>query len=375
MRSIRDIYKIGTGPSSSHTMGPARAAVLFRDEHPEADKFQAILYGSLSKTGRGHGTDRALRDAFAPIEAEVIFSEEDPRGLKHPNTLDLIAWREGKELGRIRIESIGGGDIVIEGREEDNQGEETYMENSFAEILQFCQYRYVDLVEYIEMNEGPDIWDYLIGVWHVMKRSVEEGLSRIGELPGGLHIQRKAKYMFEHIVETKHPELVECQKVCSYAYAVSEQNADNGTSVTIAGMGGETILSILKAAPWTADGQHTLLLQPQSHEEMVRQYLAENGFAITREALVRDRGTLYTVMEAKAGKMELSLSQVWGGIGLAHDPLADRYIVEKIVRTQMALAGAKRSTRLQARTEELREILTALLRAREEWRHANRRTN
>ena len=232
MRSIRDIYKIGTGPSSSHTMGPARAAVLFRDEHPEADKFQAILYGSLSKTGRGHGTDRALRDAFAPIEAEVIFSEEDPRGLKHPNTLDLIAWREGKELGRIRIESIGGGDIVIEGREEDNQGEETYMENSFAEILQFCQYRYVDLVEYIEMNEGPDIWDYLIGVWHVMKRSVEEGLSRTGELPGGLHIQRKAKYMFEHIVETKHPELVECQKVCSYAYAVSEQNADNGTIVT-----------------------------------------------------------------------------------------------------------------------------------------------
>ena len=232
MRSIRDIYKIGTGPSSSHTMGPARAAVLFRDEHPEADKFQAILYGSLSKTGQGHGTDRAIREAFAPIEAEVIFSEEDPRGLKHPNTLDLIAWREGKELGRIRIESIGGGDIVIEGREDDNQGEETYMENSFAEILQFCQYRYVDLVEYIEMNEGPDIWDYLIGVWHVMTRSVEEGLSRTGELPGGLHIQRKAKYMFEHIVETKHPELVECQKVCSYAYAVSEQNADNGTIVT-----------------------------------------------------------------------------------------------------------------------------------------------
>ena len=146
-------------------------------------------------------------------------------------------------------------------------------------------------------------------------------------------------------------------------------------TVTIAGMGGETILSILKAAPWTADGQHTLLLQPQSHEEMVRQYLAENGFTITREALVRDRGTLYTVMEVKAGKMELSLSQVWGGVRLAHDSLADRYIVEKIVRTQMALAGAKRSTRLQVRTEELREILTALLRAREEWRHANRRTN
>ena len=140
--------------------------------------------------------------------------------------------RGGEELGRIRVHSIGGGDIVIEGREQEMESEEIYMENSFAEILQFCQYRYVDLVEYIEMNEGPEIWDYLMGVWRVMAASVEEGLSRTGELPGGLHIQRKAKYMHDHIVETKHPELVECQKVCSYAYAVSEQNADNGTIVT-----------------------------------------------------------------------------------------------------------------------------------------------
>lgn len=232
MKSIRDIYKIGTGPSSSHTMGPARAAVIFRGEHSEADKFQAILYGSLSKTGRGHGTDRAIREALAPVAAEVIFSEREPEDIKHPNTMDLIALRGGEELGRIRVHSIGGGDIVIEGREQEMESEEIYMENSFAEILQFCQYRYVDLVEYIEMNEGPEIWDYLMGVWRVMAASVEEGLSRTGELPGGLHIQRKAKYMHDHIAETKHPELVECQKVCSYAYAVSEQNADNGTIVT-----------------------------------------------------------------------------------------------------------------------------------------------
>lgn len=232
MKSIRDIYKIGTGPSSSHTMGPARAAVLFRGEHPEADLFRAVLYGSLSKTGRGHGTDRAIREALAPVAAEVIFAEKDPADMKHPNTMDLIALRGGEELGRIRVQSIGGGDIVVESREQEMESEEIYMENSFAEILQFCQYRYVDLVEYIEMNEGPEIWDYLIGVWRVMAASVEEGLSCTGELPGGLHIQRKAKYMHDHIVETKHPELVECQKVCSYAYAVSEQNADNGTIVT-----------------------------------------------------------------------------------------------------------------------------------------------
>lgn len=144
-------------------------------------------------------------------------------------------------------------------------------------------------------------------------------------------------------------------------------------TVVIAGMGGETIVSILNSAPWTADGQHTLLLQPQTHEELVRQFLADHGFAITREALVRDRGTLYTVMEAKAGQMELPPSQLWGGVKLTHDPLADRYLIEKIVRLQMALGGARRSDRPaeMRRAEELRETLTALFRAREEWRCAN----
>lgn len=159
-------------------------------------------------------------------------------------------------------------------------------------------------------------------------------------------------------------------RLCSGLSGIRPTEAD---TIVIAGMGGETILSILKAAPWVADGRHTLLLQPQTHEELVRRYLAENGLAITREKLVYDRGTLYTVMEARAGKMELSLSQVWGGVCLTRDPLADRYIVEKIVRAQTALAGAKRSARPEDRkkAENLREIITALLRAREEWRHAN----
>ena len=148
-------------------------------------------------------------------------------------------------------------------------------------------------------------------------------------------------------------------RLCSGLSGIRPSEVD---TIVIAGMGGETILSILKAAPWTADGRHTLLLQPQTHEELVRQYLAENGFTITREALVRDRGTLYTVMEAKAGKAELTLTQVWGGVCLLHDPLADRYIIEKIVRTQAVLAGAKRSARPAdaERAEALRAVLTAL---------------
>lgn len=243
MRSIRDVYKVGTGPSSSHTMGPAFIASIFKEEHPEADRFEVLLYGSLSKTGRGHGTDRAVKHAFAPVETEVVFTSKDPENMRHPNTLDLIAYRGDVEIGRMRAYSIGGGDILIEGREKDSKGqEEVYLENSFAEIKEFCQYRHIDLVEYIAINEGDDIWDFLAGIWKAMRASVEEGLSREGVLPGGLNIVRKAKYLHERVLQTAHPEIMECQKVCSYAFAVAEQNADNGTVVTAPTCGSAGVL-------------------------------------------------------------------------------------------------------------------------------------
>ncbi|MBQ6797757.1 MAG: L-serine ammonia-lyase, iron-sulfur-dependent, subunit alpha [Oscillospiraceae bacterium] len=232
MKSIRDIYKIGKGPSSSHTMGPAKAASIFRDENPNADAYKVILYGSLSKTGKGHGTDRAVRDSLAPTDTEIVFNNETDIELKHPNTMDLIAIQDGKETATMRVYSIGGGDISIEGREETIRVEETYLENSFAEIREFCEFRYISLTDYVELNEGSEIWDFLHEVWKVMQQSVRDGLAASGELPGGLHIQRKAKQLHEHIQLSHHPEIVECQKVCSYAYAVSEQNADNGLIVT-----------------------------------------------------------------------------------------------------------------------------------------------
>ena len=213
-------------------MGPAKAAADFRKETPEADAYRVTLYGSLSKTGKGHGTDRAVMETLAPVPTEVIFAEETPEEIQHPNTMDLIALQNGQEIARQRVRSIGGGDILVEGRPAPSQHEDTYLENSFAEIKQFCEFRYISLIDYVELNEGKDIWDYLLGIWEVMQRSVQEGLAATGELPGGLHIDRKAKSIYDHILVNKHPEIVECQMVCSYAYAVSEQNADNGTIVT-----------------------------------------------------------------------------------------------------------------------------------------------
>ena len=235
MKSIRDIYKVGMGPSSSHTMGPAAAAKLFKGEHPDAVSFKVILYGSLSKTGRGHGTDKALKTSLGPKETEVIFSNEDPEDMKHPNTMDLIALdASGTETDRMRVYSIGGGDIRVEGRSDlaDSATEDIYPENSFAEIKQFCEFRYIDPVEYITINEGPEVWDFLGDIWETMKKSIREGLEAEGILPGGLNIMRKAKLLYNQTLETDHPEVIECQKVSSYAYAVSEQNADNGIIVT-----------------------------------------------------------------------------------------------------------------------------------------------
>lgn len=149
---------------------------------------------------------------------------------------------------------------------------------------------------------------------------------------------------------------------------VSPEEAD---TVVIAGMGGENIAAILARAPWTADGRHTLLLQPQSRAEVLRAFLAENGYAIRREALARDRGTLYPVIEAGGGSMSLTLGQCYGGAALLQDPLGDRYIIEKIIRLQAAVAGINRSGGGQEKGDALREIITALLSMREEWRNAN----
>ena len=251
MKSIREIYKIGKGPSSSHTMGPERAARLFKSRYPDADAFKVILYGSLSKTGVGHGTDRVLREVLSPLPTEIVFSGDNlPHS--HPNTMDFFAYQKGEETGKLRVESIGGGDIRIPGQR-DAEAEEIYIEHSFAEIADFCKWRYIHtLSEYVELNEGPEIWDFLMEVWQTMKRSIDEGLAATGVLPGGLNVQRKAKYLYEQEPEENVPALKEFQMLAAYAYAVAEQNAGNGTVVTAPTCGACGVLpAVLKYAQVT----------------------------------------------------------------------------------------------------------------------------
>ena len=248
MKSIREIYKIGKGPSSSHTMGPERAAKLFRETYPNADAFRVILYGSLSKTGVGHGTDRVIRQVLSPIATEIEFSNITLENC-HPNTMDMFAYLDGQELGTLRIESIGGGDIRVPGQSLLDTPE-VYPENSFAEIADFCKWRYIEkLSDYVELNEGEEIWDFLVQVWQVMKQSIAEGLSATGILPGGLKVQRKAKSLYEEDDSLLVPGMKEFKHIAAYAYAVAEQNADNGTIVTAPTCGAcGTLPAVLKYA-------------------------------------------------------------------------------------------------------------------------------
>ena len=238
MITMKEIYKIGRGPSSSHTIGPEKGCVRFKSEHPEADKFAVTLYGSLAKTGKGHGTDEVIRKTFAPTETEIIFDFETQG--PHPNTMDLVALKDGKEIGSIRVQSVGGGDILY-GDEKQKEFPQVYKENSFFEVSRYCKNNDLSLWEYALENE-PDLFDYLYKVWDQMKHTIRKGLNDEGIIPGGLELQKKAKMLHEAEHVDESAEVKAERLICSYAFAVSEQNASGETIVTAPTCGASGIL-------------------------------------------------------------------------------------------------------------------------------------
>lgn len=245
MKSLKELYRIGKGPSSFHTIGPERACKIFLAENPEAESFKAVLYGSLAKTGVGHGTDGVVKSVLKNVEIEC---DDGSDGLPHPNTMDLFAYNGGRETASMRVYSVGGGAIRIEGRPS-GEGKEVYPLESFAEIRRFCEERALRLSDYAFVCEGEALKEYLKEVWQAMKASVEAGLKAQGVLPGGLGVERKARFLYrqKHIDESA--ETKENRLVCAYAFAVSEQNASAGTIVTAPTCGASGVLpAVLKYA-------------------------------------------------------------------------------------------------------------------------------
>ncbi|MBP3369176.1 MAG: serine dehydratase, partial [Clostridia bacterium] len=190
MQSLRFLYRIGNGPSSSHTMGPIAAARRFLADVNDAEEYKIILYGSLAKTGRGHMTDSAVRDVFAEHSCQIIFDCDSETDV-HPNTMDIIAYRDGDEIARRRFYSVGGGEVCEDG-EFCSEHESVYPMRSFDDISAYCREREMRLWQYVEECEGREIWDYLSEVWKVMQSAIKRGISEDGILPGGIGLQRKA---------------------------------------------------------------------------------------------------------------------------------------------------------------------------------------
>ncbi len=228
MNTIKSVYKIGNGPSSSHTVGPYHAAQIFGGRYPQADAFRVTLFGSLAFTGEGHGTGKAIVSGLPG--AEVVFDREHT-DLPHPNTMLFEAFKGGVRIGASRIFSVGGGSIRIEGEASEDEVE-VYPQKDFTEILRVCRQRGLDLPRFIYRMEDDRLREYLRTVWKAMKDSIRRGLAAEGVLPGGLGVARKAKMLFEKRCYNESADVTMNRVIAAYAYAVSEENADENVVVT-----------------------------------------------------------------------------------------------------------------------------------------------
>lgn len=229
MESIKEIYRVGHGPSSSHTMGPRLAAERFIRQNENASSFVCTLYGSLAATGKGHLTDTVIKEVFAKHKLEIIW---EPTVFLpfHPNALKLESFSDQGALIQSKTTySVGGGAIVDDG--ETTEKQQIYPLSTMDSILDWCHENGKQLWEYVEKYEGPEIWDFLLNVWTVMKDSIKRGQEREGTLPGELHLPRKA-YAFRLKADNFNGPFKKRSELFSYALAVSEENAAGGLIVT-----------------------------------------------------------------------------------------------------------------------------------------------
>lgn len=236
MKTLRELYRIGNGPSSSHTMGPHRAAAAFLLAHPKAAAFRVTLYGSLAATGRGHLTDVAIRQAMSGRNVEILWKESEELP-KHPNGMRLEALDASGHASDTRDEySIGGGALLS-----DQTAPDLYPHKTLAEILACCEESGESFWEYVVRYEGDSLWTFLDEVWTAMRACIDRGLDAEGRLPGHLGLFRKAR-SFLRKSAILAPDLARDSLLAAYAYAVMEENASAGRVVCAPTCGSSGVL-------------------------------------------------------------------------------------------------------------------------------------
>ncbi|MBR3694364.1 MAG: L-serine ammonia-lyase, iron-sulfur-dependent, subunit alpha [Erysipelotrichales bacterium] len=233
MESLKELFKIGPGPSSSHTVGPRIACLRFKEKYPDVDKYQVDLYGSLSLTGKGHYTDYICSNTLYPTPTQVYFHDEFQE--EHPNVMELRAYVGEEEKGMWRVASVGGGTIQV--LNECDEREDVYPEKLFDEIQLVCEEKKISLFEYVMLRDR-DIMPYMKQVYQTMKESIHRGLTTQETiLPGFLKFPRMAKNMYKLAIEDNDPVSREKSLITSYAFAATEENAGRGTVVTAPTLG------------------------------------------------------------------------------------------------------------------------------------------
>ncbi len=348
MESIREIYKIGYGPSSSHTMGPRKAAEIFKNRFADADGYRVTLYGSLAATGVGHLTDVALMQEFEPFPLEIIW-EPGTFLPAHPNGMKFEALKKTSEvLGEWIVYSIGGGDISEDGQRESQVC--VYPHGKMSDILDWCYEEGKNLWEYVDVFEDPVIWEHLAEVWKVMRESVERGIDAEGTLPGGLNIGRKAASYY--IKLKSHKESLRRRNLAfAYALAVAEENASGGKVVTAPTCGSSGVVpAVLYLLKENNDFSDTKILRALATAGLVGNLVKKN--ASISGAMVGCQGEIGTACSMAAA----AATQLFGGtpaqveyaaamslehfLGLTCDPVAGLVQIPCIERNAFAATRA-----------------------------------
>ena len=354
MKSLKELYRIGNGPSSSHTMGPKKAAQLFLEKNPQAAKFVVTLYGSLAATGKGHLTDFAILKVLEPHAPTTI--EWLPKTFLpfHPNAMKFDAFdAEGKNIDSWMVYSVGGGALSdgekIVGLSESAE-KDIYPMTNIADIQLWCEQNGRTYWEYVEMHEDPDLWDHLRDVWRVMKAAVKSGLDNEGVLPGPLNLQRKAASYFIKAKGYK-ASLQSRGLVFAYALAVSEENAAGGEIVTAPTCGSCGVLpAILYHLEESRDFSETRILRARATAGLFGNVVKQNASISGAEVGCQGEVGVACSMAAAAA------SQLFGGspaqieyaaeMGLEHhlgmtcDPVCGLVQVPCIERNAYAAARA-----------------------------------
>lgn len=370
MKSIKSLYRTGIGPSSSHTIGPERICRVYKDLCAGADRFKVVLYGSLAKTGVGHGTDSVIKKTFFPMSAEIEF-DYLKNDLFHPNTLKLMSFKNGCLLDERMAYSVGGGDVIIDDVDLPDMGDVYYL-HTFSEISKYCKQKKMRLWEYVIETEGEEILKFLNGIWGNMKEAIEKGLKADGFLPGMLKVKRKAKYLFNQTHIDESPETKENRIVCAYAFALGEENASGGQIVTSPTCGSSGVLpAVLLYHQQKRNFTDTQIIQALATAGLIGMLVKTNASVSGAECGCQaEIGTACSMSAAALAELyEMSIDQIEYAseiaiehhLGLTCDPICGLVQIPCIERNAVAAMRAINAVNLANFLTDTRKISLDLI--------------